>query len=272
MEVVVQEDGKVRLIWAGKTRVTGFDLAIRLREGHLQPGDLETTPWEKIGGTDGFGHFSLWRRRLTHSDRAIIEERLYVYPQALRHEIHFLREITDLQGSRDFCAPAVWVSAFIPAEDCSYFLCTFGLDGEGGDFPGGYWPEALWGKVGQGFTSKPFAPLVIYDENGAVAVAPGELFLLSPLVARGQTSGRALAGDFPKIPQGTTLSTWFAWGKDPSAALQHLGRLLSSGKKKAFDRSHPLLSRLGYWNAYGSYYTELIHPLEERIVQVLAAE
>ncbi len=273
MDVVVQEDGRVELIWAGKTRLTGFDLVLRRQEGPLTRENLETTPWEKSGGTHDFGSFSLWRRRLIHNDGEMVEERLYVYPEALRHELHFLTEVTDLRGSLDFCAPAVRVSTFIPAEECSYFLCTFGLDGKGGNFPGGYWPEALWGVVSEGLPTRPFVPLVVYDENGAVAVAPGELFLLSPLVAQGPTVGRALAGDFPKIPYGTTLSTWFAWGKDPGEALRNLARLLAWGKEKnVFGRSHPLLSRLGYWNAYGSYYTELIHPLEERILQVLAAE
>lgn len=29
---------------------------------------------------------------------------------------------------------------------------------------------------------------------------------------------------------------------------------------------------MGYWNAYGSYYTELIHPMEEGILRALALE
>lgn len=273
MELVVREDGHIEMSWAGKPRLKGFGLVINRQKTPLKLQDLAATPWEKTTGTDVFGQFQLWQRRLAHGGVEILEERLYVYPESVRHEIRFLAELSDLWGSLDFCNPGVWLSTFVPASECAYFLCTFGLDGKGGEYPGGYWPEAMWGKVGQGFPAKPFVPLVIFDENGAVALAPAELFLLSPLVARGQTVGRALAGDFPKIPEGTTLSTWFAWGKDPSAALQRLGEFLTARKeKRTFYRSHPLLSRLGYWNAYGSYYTELIHPMEERVLQVLATE
>ncbi|MBC7221984.1 hypothetical protein H5T56_03265 [Candidatus Bipolaricaulota bacterium] len=270
MEVTLHGDGHVELILAGKTILRGFDFLLRLQGATLSSKDFLASPWEESLGSDKFGAFRCLKRRLSHEGTELLEERLFLYDGALRHEIRFLTEVSGLLGSRDFLDPAVWCPLFFPAPEASYFLCTFGLDGEGGDYPGGYWPEARWGKVGQGFPPKPFAPLVIYREDNAMAVAPGELFLLSPLGAFSQGVGRALAGDFPKIPAGTVLSTWFVAGKDPGEALRGLGEIFLI--PKGTWRQHPLLSRLGYWNAYGSYYTELIHPMEEKILRSLAAE
>ncbi len=270
MNVLVHEDGHVELVLAGKTILRGFDFFLRLHGAALSVKDLVASPWEEHRESDQFGAFRCFKRRLFLEDAELLEERLFVYDRVLRYEVRFLTEISGLLGSRDFLDPAVWCPLFFPSSEASYFLCTFGLDGEGGDYPGGYWPEATWGKVGQGFPARPFAPLVVYGEDGAVAVAPGELFLLSPLGAFYQGVGRALAGEFPKIPAGTILSTWFVAGKDPGEALRGLGEILLVPKGKW--KGSPLLSRLGYWNAYGSYYTELIHPMEEKILRSLAAE
>jgi len=274
VEVSIEKNGQVKIGWAGKTKGTGFAWALRLRGGRLTSRDIGATPWVEEQGADCFGTFRSWRRSFLWKGKELLEDRVFLYEGALRHEIHFPHGLSDPQGSRDFLRPAIWVSLFSPASDLAYFLCTFGLDGEGGDFPGGYWPEARFGLVSQGLPQKPFAPLVIHDEEGAVAIAPGELFLLSPLGLHEGRVGRALSGDFPMIPAGTVLSTWFAFGKDPGEALRRLGEVLlrAGEKERPNPHSTPLLSRLGYWNAYGSYYTELIHPMEEGILRALSAE
>ena len=112
-------------------------------------------------------------------------------------EAEFLTEFSGLQGSLDYMDPAVVLPVFLPAPELFYFLCTFGLDGAAGEFPGGCWPEARVGKVAEGFPKRPWAPLVLWGEGGALALAPGELFLTSPFVPWGEGFGRALAGDFP---------------------------------------------------------------------------
>ncbi|MCS7217316.1 MAG: hypothetical protein NZ924_06640 [Candidatus Bipolaricaulota bacterium] len=273
MEVWVREDGTVVLGWAGRAQLVGFGVQLRLREGALGRPDLSGPAWAERQGVDALGPFRSWHRALRLGP-VPLEERLFLYEGIARHEVHFPHGVSGLRGSRDFREPAVRVSLFALAPQASYFLCTFGLDGEGGDYPGGYWPEARWGRADAGLPGQPFAPLVVYDGAGALAVAPGELFLLSPLVAEGGRVGRALAGDFPALPAGTALTTWFAFGRDPGEALRRLGEVLLrlGGKARPDPQETPLLSRLGYWNAYGSYYTELIHPMEERILRALAAE
>ena len=39
-----------------------------------------------------------------------------------------------------------------------------------------------------------------------------------------------------------------------------------SGKKRPGPLSDQVLSRLGYWNNYGAYYSELLHPIDEKIL------
>ena len=111
-------------------------------------------------------------------------------------EAEFLAEFSGLQGSLDYMDPAVVLPVFLPAPELFYFLCTFGLDGAAGEFPGGYWPEARVGKVAEGFPKRPWAPLVLWGEGGALALAPGELFPTSPFVPWGEGFGRALPGLF----------------------------------------------------------------------------
>ncbi len=274
MGLEVNVDRQVTLGWARNAKILGFDLRLNFFEACLRGENLVAAPWEERQGIDHLGVFRTWRRNLSWKDQKLLEEHIFLYEDAVRYEVAFPQGLSNLKGSRDFFKPAVIAPLFSFTCDSAYFLCTFGLDGESGGYPGGYWPEAYWGRVTEGFPQKPFAPLVLYDGEGAVAIAPGELFLLSPLIVQEGRIGRALAGDFVEIPAGTVLSTWFAFGKDPGEALRRLGELLlRAGKKERPDRnSTPILSRLGYWNAYGSYYTELIHPMEEGILRALSAE
>jgi len=274
MDACVREDGGIDLVFAGKAVIRDLTFRLRLRGSSLSAKELKATPWEEISGSDALGNFRSLRRKLSYGEDKLFEEQVFVYEGAVRYELRFRSEIDGLLGSPDFRDPAIWAPLFTLSPNASYFLYTFGLDGEGGEQPGGYWPEALWVKVHQGLPTKPFAPLVVSEENGALAVAPGEFFLLSPLASSPYGVGRALAGDFEKIPAETVLSAWFVPGKDPGEALRRLGELFLALGKKERPRPDfsPLLSRLGYWNAYGSYYTELIHPMEERILEALAAE
>ncbi len=261
MNFSLGENGVLEIRYGGMLCLQGLDFRLR-RGGHvLTPQDFQAEPWETG---------PVWRRRLALGNEEVLELRIIPVNQALRVEVVFLTDFSGLRGSLDYRDPAVILPFFVPNPNLSYFFCTFGLDGAAGEFPGGYWPQALWGQVADGFPQKPWAPPVLFGDAGAVALAPGELFLTSPFVPCGQGFGRALVGDFPAIPNGTVLSTWIAFGENPDQALRRLGELLGQGVPKVQDS--PLLSRLGYWNAYGSYYTELIHPLYEKILLALAQE
>jgi len=268
MNLLFREDGQVELGFRGKIWLQGLDLRLRRAGKVLTLRDFQAGPWteEHRAGK------RVWRCRLSLNDEEVLEFRVVRENEILRVEAEFLAEFSGLRGSLDYTDPAVLLPVFAPAPDLSYFLCTFGLDGAAVEFPGGYWPEARLGKVAEGFPRKPWAPLVLWDEGGALALVPGELFLTSPFVPCGEGFGRALAGDFPAIPKGTVLSTWIAFGESPEGALLRLGEALRADAPEGKWETSPLLSRLGYWNAYGSYYTELIHPMEEKTLLALAEE
>jgi hypothetical protein len=268
MDVFLRENGAVELGFLGKVWLRGLDLYLRRAGKVLTLRDFQAGPWREEFREGR----RIWRRRLSLEDEEILEIRVREEDQVLRIEAEFLTEFSELQGSLDYTDPAVVFPVFLPDPELSYFLCTFGLDGAAGEFPGGYWPEARLGKVFEGFPQKPWAPLVLWGEGGALAFAPGELFLTSPFVPFGKGFGRALAGNFSAIPTGTVLSTWIAWGETPERALFRLGEKLKAAAPEKKWEASPLLSRLGYWNAYGSYYTELIHPMEERILLALTDE
>lgn len=273
MDVVFLDDGDVEIWISGKPVIHGFSVLFRTRNETFSSADFHVTPWEMSAGTDDFGPFQDYFRFLSR-ETVRLKERIRSYPNAMHYEVQFLTDFPELSGSLEFLEAAVWCPVFKPDPNRSFFLCTFGLDGQGGDFPGGYWPEAFVGKVSENLPRKPFAPAVFFHAEGALAVAPGELFLLSPLGVSPHGLGRALAGNFEKIPAGTCLSTWFVEGQDPTEALHRLGQIfLTLGKRERPDAaSSLLLSHLGYWNAYGSYYTELVHPMEEKILLALVQE
>ncbi|MBC7092853.1 hypothetical protein H5T53_02435, partial [Candidatus Bipolaricaulota bacterium] len=145
--------------------------------------------------------------------------------------------------------------------------------GAGDRYPGGYWPTACLGRGPGELPRRAFAPLVLFAEEGAVAIAPADHFLVSPLVRLPGGAARGLSGAVDRLPAGFTLSTWFVAGEDPIAALRNLGDrlLVQGGKARPAPLEHPLLSTLGYWNAYGSYYTELLHPMDGALLEALAA-
>ncbi|MGQ9700795.1 MAG: hypothetical protein ACUVQS_07105 [Candidatus Bipolaricaulaceae bacterium] len=268
MKASLGEDGELKIGHKGRAFLWGLDLRLRRAGRVLTLPDFQAGPWVEEPREEG----QVWHCRLSLGAEEALELRIIAVDQALRVEAEFLGDFEGLQGSLDYRHPPVIIPVFTVEQDLSYFLCTFGLDGAAGEFPGGYWPEARWGKVAEGFPQKPWAPVVFFDEEGAVALAPGELFLTSPFIPCGRGFGRALAGDFPKIPKGTILSTWISFGENPGQALLRLGELLGKGAPGAKSDSSPLLSRLGYWNAYGSYYTELLRPLNEQILLALAEE
>ena len=176
------------------------------------------------------------------------------------------RDLTGIARDDSFALPGAFLPSFRFLPDLSFFLTTFGLGGKEDSYPGGYWPTA---KIGHGLHELPdeaFTPLVLYDNNGALAISPGNFFLTSLLVKTAGGVGRGLHGAVDRIPAGTQLKTVITFGKDVPEALLRLGDyfISRSGKSRPEPGSHPLLSQLGWWNAYGSYYTEPVRPLNSK--------
>lgn len=252
--------------------LSGLNFYFRFQSGVLTEADLDAGPWEERPDIDALGSYRELRRTYSHEGEPLVELTIQDYGSALLIAGKLLRRLSGLLGSLSFTDPAIVLPGFKVGEGTRFFAWTFGLDGALGRYPGGYWPEAGWGASPAEMPAQPFAPLVLWGEGGALTIAPADHFLLSPLMRTAFGVGRALAGQFEEIPAGLTLGTWVAFGKDPGEALLRLGDLLlkTAGKNRADPEENPLLSRLGYWNAYGSYYTELIHPLGEELLLGLA--
>ena len=174
-------------------------------------------------------------------------------------------EALDLPGDRDtFERTDVALPGFRAAPDLRYLLVTHGLGPSGDGEVGGYWPEAIVGRLGAGLGSNAFQPLVLFDATGALAVAPASQFLTSSLVPIEGGIARGLHASLTRIPAATTVRTLFVSGSDPVDALMRLGDILleRGGKRRPRSDHSPMTRSLGWWNAYGGYYTEPIHPLD----------
>ena len=237
--------------------------------GPLREGDeLRGTAWEIEGGADGMGRYERWRRSFLLAGEPLAELRIKVYSDAALIEFEALRDIDFLGSADSFTAPGLHAPGFRVPGNLRYLALTFGLGGPEERYPGGYWPELRWGRGAREFPKEAFAPLVLWDEGMALAVAPGNYFLTSPLVRAERGFARGLHGAVHVLPRGFNLRTWLAASPDPLSALRRLAELLSPHASRTTE--HPVLNRLGWWNAYGSYYTELLHPLEEGALRELA--
>ncbi|NOX45274.1 MAG: hypothetical protein GXO72_06055 [Caldiserica bacterium] len=219
-------------------------------------------------GVDGRGAFELWRRRYLLGDEPLGELRIRAYPGKAVVEFELLRDVDFLESEDSTTSPALRAPVFGLPERLRFLTLTFGLGGTEENYPGGYWPEFRWGRGPRELPREAFAPLALWDEVAAAAVAPGNYHLTSPLVRAEGGFARGLHGAVRALPRGFTLTTWIAASSDPFAALRELAGLLSPRVSRV--TRHPLLERLGWWNAYGSYYTELINVLDEGALRELA--
>ncbi len=229
--------------------------------------------WEEKTGHDRTGAFRSYSCLYSCDDEPLFRLEIRLYSDIAVINAVLSRDLTGISRGDSFTTPGVLLPWFtIPAE-LSFLLATFGLDGGKDDYPGGYWPTVKAGRGVDELPEQAFSPLVLYDEKDALAVAPGNMFLTSPLVKTAAGVGRGVHGAADYLPAGTEIETVFAVGDDVPGALMRLGDFLMtrSGKSRPQSDSHPLLSRLGWWNAYGGYYTEPIRKLDaESLTAVLA--
>ncbi|HID09066.1 TPA: hypothetical protein EYP13_02455, partial [Candidatus Micrarchaeota archaeon] len=258
----IQRDGDLEVRLGERPFLFRPELVISARGSALREGfgDLSAFPWENAG--------RIWRRRYELSGEPLGEMRFIHWERAILVEFEFLRDVDFLGAEDSFVTPSLLAPAFRFPKDMDFALLTFGLGGREERYPGGYWPEFRWGKGPEELPREAFAPLLLWGDEGTVAVAPANYHLTSPLVRFEGGFGRGLHGAVRILPRGFTLSTWIAAGDDPYAALRELGSLLSPHPSPITH--HPLFDSLGWWNAYGSYYTEVLHPLDEGALRELA--
>ncbi len=268
MNLLIDDTGRPKLVIGGDVWLSEIGMRLFRAGGWSSDasGGITAGDWTESAGRDERGEFRRLQRGYSLDGEPGLDLDIRVYPELVILRVKILRDVTGISRGDSFTLPGVFLPHFSFAPGLSFFLATFGLGGEEDGYPGGYWPTA---KTGQGHDELPdeaFSPLVLYGETGALAISPGNFFLTSPLVKTSDGVGRGMHGAIDRLPAGMQLETVIAFGADVPDALINLGDFLLSrgGKSRPRPDSHPLFSRLGWWNAYGGYYTEPIRKLDEK--------
>ncbi|MGY4706391.1 hypothetical protein ACVNPS_01375 [Candidatus Bipolaricaulota sp. J31] len=254
---------------AGRAFLHDPRILLRASPGILEEdSELRGEGWEVGRGADERGAFELWRRRYLLGDEPLGELRIRAYPREALIEFELRRDVDFLEAEDSFTAPVLHAPSFRFPERLRFLTLTFGLGGPEESYPGGYWPEFRWGMGPRGLPREAFAPLVIWDDEAAAAIAPANYPLTSPLVRADGGFARGLHGAVRSLPRGFILATWIIASSDPFSALRKLSESLFRHVSRV--TRYPVLDHLGWWNAYGSYYTELLNPLDEGALRELA--
>ncbi len=257
--------------------------SLELRVGRVRVADLgvhvfglpDLTPaedgWHTAAGQDRWGTYTAHSRIYLAGGEPVLRFTVRNYGTQARTELLVLRHLKGLKRGDALTSPCLLAPQLRFPPELQFLACTYGLDG-GRKYPGGYWPSVVVGQGPDELPAHAFAPFVLFDGEAALALAPADFFLTSAFVRIPGGAGRGLHGRVGELPAGTRISTWLAIGENPFHALANLGNLLlaEAGKARAGLAEHPLFSRLGYWNAYGSYYSEPLHPMDGKTLQALA--
>ena len=270
MHIKIEDNGQAAVYLNDRPWIS--QIGLRLSQHKVWKTDLDGIVgggWSTSHEEDKGGSYELWEREFSLDGAPFLALSLELRETSLLMSGELLRDIDHLKREDSFEDATLLVPMFTFPSEMSFFLSTFGLGATEDDYPGGYWPTAKIGRGAHDLPSEAFAPLVLFFEGKALAISPANLFLTSPLVRTQTGVGRGLHGAVDRLPAGTRLETLFVMGDDVPNALLHLGDILlaRSGKKRPSSGSNPIFSKLGWWNAYGSYYTEAIRRLDEHTLQ-----
>lgn len=217
-----------------------------------------------ISAADWKGNEETVAQSLAQADEEIAVAQVTVDGNVALVRLDLRRDLSGLSCADSFEQSRLAIPSLRLPPDLSYFLVTYGL-GAADDPLGGYWPTAGVATVGRGFPERAFAPLVLFDGAGALAIAPGSQFLTSALLAADGGVARGLHGSIDQLAAGTCIETIITRGNDIADALLRLGDVLLArgGKRRPAPEASILTSTLGWWNAYGGFFTEPIRPLDE---------
>jgi hypothetical protein len=236
------------------------------------PGDLAIGSWELRQGEDELGSYRSWIAVARLGEEPLLEITLVLREGALEYRARLLKEVRGLQRGDSFEELTFLVPTISFSAPVKFLAVTYGLGDSGTGYPGGYWPTLVAGDGLDDLPREAISPLVAIVPGAALAISPGSHFLTSALVKWEGGIARGLHGAVDHLPAGFTTVTVFAAGREATGALAGLGRFLRARAGTDLPtRDHPLLRKLGYWNAYGSYYTELLRPLTEGGLLELAA-
>lgn len=270
--------GSPSLLWEGRPLIERLELDLRVEGQRLTTveaeGGLRVAGSWPLAGEDPLGSYRGLGLVYTSGTTELLELRLRAYPER-GWAIVELEALQELEGTEvvDSFLHTTFNLVF-HLQDGRYLLYTWGLrhaDEEG------RWPEGRVGRSLRELPEEPFAPIAIWTNEGASALAPLGYFLTSPLrpwPADEPSPKRAVAhgfhGSVRRIPQGTILRGGLAAVKkpDPIVALYALGELLLKlgGKERLGPLDDLLLEKLSYWNDYGAYYSEVFNPIDEGLL------
>ena len=253
------DDGSPRIEIAGRCYAKSIRAVIPAWEQVAV--ECVRTPWEPIEGKDALGAFSGFASSLCCNETAIVEQTLRAYGDVIVFSARFLQPVEGIRRDDSFESASVFATHVELGSHLRACVATYGL-GSAEDPHGGYWPTVEIGPSDD-LPSKAFGPAVLYGRDGALAIAPSSGFLTGSLLSTENGLGRGLHGSINRVKAGTEIETLFVAGIDVPAALHALGDVLlgRGGKQRPNPSTHLMTSALGWWNAYGGYYTEPIHPL-----------
>jgi hypothetical protein len=253
-------------IWANEQiLVSKLDIGIPglQSEGH-QEDVLKASPWEWHEVTNADEAYQALRRVIRRDREPLVTAEILSTGGVVTFSVTAEQTLSGLRVGDTFETLSIACPRITSPSSYRCFFTTYGLGSSGDDGVGGYWPEAIVADSPNQLPSKAFSPLVLFDEANALAIAPASHFLTSTLVTDAGDIVRTLHGSIDTIEAGTRIETVFAWGENITAALIHAGDVLMArgGKERPAPNECIMTSQLGWWNAYGGYYTEPIHPLD----------
>jgi hypothetical protein len=256
-------------IWSGeRLMVEALRFDLPQEDGRLR----EASPWECFEGIEHGEACPVFQCVMTENGSPLLTLQIRSEPGVVSFSALVEKQIRGLRVADSFEAFSVAFPRIVVPASYRCFLTTYGLGPSGNGGVGGYWPEAKVVPSTASLPSQAFSPLVLFDEHSALAIAPTSQFLTSSLIADHGDVVRTLHGSIDVLEAGTRLETVFVEGVDIADALLHAGDFLLArgGKRRPDPRAFAMTSKLGWWNAYGGYYTEPIHPLnEETLVELI---
>jgi len=245
--------------------ISKLDIDIqRLQPEVQQECALRASPWKWFEGSDTGEACHALRRIVRMNSEPFLTAEIRLAHDVVTFTVTVEQTLSKLNAGDTFEAFSVAFPRIAVPDSYRCFLTTYGLGPSGNGSVGGYWPEAIVTSSTRQLPSKAFAPLVLFDKSNALAIAPASQFLTSTLIGDDGDIVRTLHGSIDTIGAGTRIETLFVWGEDITAALVHAGDVLLArgGKTRPDPHGCTVTSKLGWWNAYGGYYTEPIHPLD----------
>ena len=266
---IVRCDGELYVEYKGVDWIQGFEVAVPIEGEWLrsEDGGLEAGAPKPVDDSDFLGAYTGWKTIYSDGKRDLIALTVKAYA-SLACVVFEAEALSNLENTfaADSFVHTTFQAPIMHVMDAQFLLYTWGLT-DHGDVGG--WPHAIYGRSqSQIPRDSAFAPLVLSARESAMVVSPLDHYEVSPLTIvdgpDGVAISRGVHGAIDRIPRGTVTSTIVTFGGDPFSTMRSWGDILLSlsGKERPGPLSDPVLSQLGYWNNYGAYYSELLHPID----------